>query len=579
MFPYFPKTQSDDFSLDKLFHDMYDLKCTYGDISTYVSRKLEEMKENGELAELLNRMTGTRLNLNVLVPTLDTETFPVALEMGLAITPSIYIPDGHYEINEPIYINSKDVDIEMSENACIIANIADAINFRNCKNVHIKGGQWNSGTDVFDGHSLNASTLSSATCNFYQCVNVNVDHVKTLYSHNNSVFIFEFCDYVIVHDSYFKNLTYSALHFLYDGTYIVENNVFENVHMIEQRSDVDYCYFSYTGIRHLNDADQYYLPDKVVYRGNYCKNSPDSALDTHGARSITIADNTLINCRTSITAYDDVNRITAGRRDGDHMKNVVVSGNSVRNENGSSPRSEHYGIMVYGRSGGVCDCNIVIENNNISTNNVNGNGVLNVFNCQKATIRNNILTNVGNNYPVYAYNVGKMLSEANTFENFIRGGLLRGGVNLTSRGDVVATDGTKTHVSYHCDTNYTSNGWSYIDTDCIPYGFTGDYLVKQGDYTPASADGNGRLSTTTGINYRATYTSHNREVGISVIDETELTTSRRCPVGLVIEQSNALFMLTKLVSDCRYEYHTITGTPVTGSSAVRKEKYLVITGQ
>ena len=95
-----------------------------------------------------------------------------------------------------------------------------------------------------------------------------------------------------------------------------------------------YCHFVYSG----GSSKTHSPTGGLIMENNYCNNSEDSGLDTHGARNVIIRGNTVNNAVCSITAYNDNRR--AWRPAGWNMENVVIENNVCNSKKNNNVNSD-----------------------------------------------------------------------------------------------------------------------------------------------------------------------------------------------------------------------------------------------
>ena len=155
----------------------------------------------------------------------------------------------------------------------------------------------------------------------------------------------------------------------------VRNCRFENSDTIEGQ---DYCYFVYTGMVSFSEGS---VPvDGLIYENNYCIDSEDCALDTHGATNVIIRNNVILDTVNAITAYNDNRR--AARPSGWKMENILIENNVCDSHKQIRTGSEYpHAYLFIGASNyykpsendnyGTFDAfnNCIVRNNVFRTNN------------------------------------------------------------------------------------------------------------------------------------------------------------------------------------------------------------------
>ena len=304
------------------------------DVTEAVSEKLDQMAQDGTLDVIIARyinMHGAWIDVSTMVPdrVLTSENIAQAMHDALEHGSLLYIPAGEYTFNAKFEYQT--MTIWMDANCRISTDIQlPALDFQHCS-VHLLGGQAvagpndNSRTNVgypasfqHDGDrsiirlqdcwNSSISGLYSPWSKMWAVVyvkdsqNVEIVNCRFNRSLNASIFLCQDCKQVAVRNCYFAN----------------------NLYALEGNGDPRYfCYFVYTGSTAVTDV--YEPVDGLIYENNYCVNSEDSALDTHGARNVIIRNNTILECGCSITAYNDNRRVT--RPNSWKMSNVLIENN------------------------------------------------------------------------------------------------------------------------------------------------------------------------------------------------------------------------------------------------------------
>lgn len=249
-----------------------------------------------------------------------------AITDALDISNYLYIPSGEYTFTMNI---TKDCTIIMADD-CIIRTDNDYICNGNpiftatgCS-FNLYGGQIlvgeNNGSRIALTYGKHGAIFLD---NCHDCV---ISHITSYYSKTNSVIWCKDSTNVTVEHCYFDNILRAAM-FIADSckNIIVRNNTFKNATYIDNQS---WCYFVYTGVS--SDNNEAVPVDGLIYENNYCENSEDCGLDTHGAKNVIIRNNTVLNTVCAITAYND--NLRQKRPAGWTMDNILIENNYCESE-------------------------------------------------------------------------------------------------------------------------------------------------------------------------------------------------------------------------------------------------------
>ena len=329
------------------------------DIEDDVSKKLDEMAEDGTLDEIVGRYITLKtavIDVSTMVEdrVLTSDNIAQAITDALEEGSYIYIPKGEYRLNVEIskdctiYVDDECVLYTETQNPCIKAH--------DCS-ISIYGGNFKAGVkdltpqnpDTVDRFYLGypdtyADYGYRSIIRLWNCYNCHFENINVPVSKMWEVFYIHECTNVEIKNCKFDDFLNSAIFF--DGHCVnvaVRNCKFTNaLYAIERVNGSDepryYCYFVYTGLHRM--ADEGVTPvEGLIYENNYCNYSEDSGLDTHGAKNVIIRNNVILNAVCAITAYNDNSRTK--RPAGWYMENILIENNYCESSRGNNANSNY----------------------------------------------------------------------------------------------------------------------------------------------------------------------------------------------------------------------------------------------
>lgn len=256
---------------------------------------------------------------------LNNSNIAQAITDALEKSKYLYVPantteneNGRYEFEVEL---TKDCTIIFADD-CILSggnHFTDKAMIKavNCS-VHLYGGTLEIGENT-SSHTVIGSM--GGAIRLENCTDCSFIGMKSNYTKTKNIIWLRDCQNVIIENCKFNNFLHSAVFLENECKNItIRNNVFTNSH---KANDEDYCYFVATGVPNFTDT---FTPcSDIIYENNYCENSEDCGLDTHGAKNVIIRNNTVLNSVNAITAYNDNRR--AKRPAGWVMDNVLIENN------------------------------------------------------------------------------------------------------------------------------------------------------------------------------------------------------------------------------------------------------------
>lgn len=388
--------------LEEYVNSYFDSLDVPSEVRSEVEQTLDNMASSGELATMLYQFFNFRLNIKFAVDNLNDSTFSEAFTKTLAITPYLYIPEGTYnfDVIGTIVVDSN-VDIILHPNAILsITSYTEPMFIFNNSSVRIQGGQIRAGASKLSYDMLynpDSRGLSGGALIFRYSKNVEIDSIVSNWCKLPAVIVLLNTSNVTIKNCDFNYSLLNGVHILEHCVQtVIENNNFNVINIPNNPDGIYYCYAVSTGLQRLSDTG-IVPPDILIYRNNTVKNSDDSGLDTHGATNVLIEGNTITDCNTCITAYNDTNRVT--RPEGWMMENVIIRNNICISDYVLQSSNEHPYILVASSNKNARDCrNLLIENNVFSTPNnksVYGNILLPLNRWKNVTISRNIFDGQG----------------------------------------------------------------------------------------------------------------------------------------------------------------------------------------
>lgn len=348
LFEHFPYTNFHGLNLDWLIQKMQATSATVGEMADFlahldlqdeVNNKIAAMQESGELDDIIARYIGTHaawIDVSTMVPdrVLTSDNISQAIDAALELGSLLYIPAGNYTFNKTI--SGKDLTIWMDANCHISTDVQlPVFTFDSCK-VNLFGGQATAGDNDQSRTNIGwpAAYQHDGDRSIIRLVNCSNSAVRGLYSPWSKMWAVVYVknsQNVEITDCRFTNSLNSAIFFCQTCRQVAVRNCYfaNNLYALEGNGTPRYfCYFVYTGS--TSTDDDYEPIDGLIYENNYCYNSEDSALDTHGARNVIIRNNTILECGCAITAYNDNRRVI--RPQSWKMTNVLIENNFCKAE-------------------------------------------------------------------------------------------------------------------------------------------------------------------------------------------------------------------------------------------------------
>lgn len=251
---------------------------------------------------------------NELDEPLTDANFNTAFFSALTKSKRVYIPAGTYHIHIEL---TQDCDIYADSNTYLQPSGANVTIFTasDCS-FSLHGGNISNGQDDDTRVRLNYYLIRLNRCK--ECV---IEKIVSPYSKTSGVIWLVNCVNVTIQNSRFTNFLRAAT-FIADTckNIIIRNNYYNGS---KAQQNQDYCYFVYSGVESSGTTTE--PAYNLLYENNYCENSEDCGLDTHGASNVTIRNNTILNSVNAITAYNDNGRSL--RPQGWTMNNILIENN------------------------------------------------------------------------------------------------------------------------------------------------------------------------------------------------------------------------------------------------------------
>lgn len=307
-------------------------KYPYTDFNEYnldwIIRKLKELEKR----EIKGAFV---VNITDFVDVLDDSTFADAVAKALEVSSYIYVPKGKYAVNVEI---SRDCTIFFDEECEITSKTnKPAFRFSACS-PKIYGGICYAGDSDFDAtttaekeakwiYPYGISTENLAIFEFHACHDILVDGLECSYSKFPGILKFNDCyDIEVARCSFQYFLTTGIFFAKYNKNMNVHECSFKHIYpryVTNAQGHETWCYAVVTG--GMNASGKELPPDNLRVANCYVEDSYDSGIDTHGATNVLFENNKCVNCRTSITAYNDNGRVE--RPDGWVMENITIRNN------------------------------------------------------------------------------------------------------------------------------------------------------------------------------------------------------------------------------------------------------------
>lgn len=466
---------------------------------------LQQIKEIRETLPKENPQYSVINIADEILEPLSSDNFETAFFYALAKSSYIYIPAGEYSTHIEL---TQDCTIFLDEN-CHLTPIDDRTIFyaQNCS-FNLYGGTLTCGEDD------NSRTRTNYYLVYLQnCSNCEIKGVKSPYSKTSGVFWVDACTSVIFENCAFSNMLRAAIFFADNCKNVtVRNCYFNGSHPIAGQ---DYCYFVYTGVK--SNSSRATPCENLIYENNYCIDSDDCGLDTHGATNVTIRGNVVLQTVCAITAYNDNAR--ANRPAGWTMLNVLIENNYCKSDktipvgsayphpflflgaSNTNKKSEY--PTDYGTYNDYDNC--VIRNNYFETANNFSSGSIYL----SQTTRN--LTFDSNTINLIGIATADIYFKRSFMFKFINNNVIGKRLKLTvSHGCGQIRDNIGIRLDY--SNSYVSY---YYGTD-ITQGYVAPPTVKMGDLFYASSEL--RQCTSYGLRERLTYADAIRVFNITVAD-------------------------------------------------------------
>lgn len=545
--------------LEEYVNSYFDSLDVPSEVRSEVEQTLDNMASSGELATMLYQFFNFRLNIKFAVDNLNDSTFSEAFSKTLAITPYLYIPEGTYnfDVIGTIVVDSN-VDIILHPNAILsITSYTEPMFIFNNSSVRIQGGQIRAGASKLSYDMLynpDSRGLNGGALIFRYSKNVEIDSIVSNWCKLPAVIVLLNTSNVTIKNCDFNYSLLNGVHILEHCVQtVIENNNFNVINIPNNPDGIYYCYAVSTGLQRLSDTG-IVPPDILIYRNNTVKNSDDSGLDTHGATNVLIEGNTITDCNTCITAYNDSNRVT--RPEGWIMENLIIRNNICISDYVFQGSDQHPYILVSSSNKNARDCkNLVIDNNVFSSPNgrsVYGNALLPLGRWANVQITRNIFDGQGElEIGIYVNRANRVIIENNMFKNLKRYSVLSGASSRSEcRMNAYSNSGS---------VSQASGSFNYIKEDSGLFGLCKNMNAIDIDYT----DAHYYMNTTYGI-------CNNGMVNnpISCIYNDEVLSSENelnLYEGLRLDIGSASVIVSEILSDYSARVKIISGTIENGT--------------
>ena len=400
----------------------YELLCKVVDYLNNEAGKINNIAETLEqLTSYLNNYFTApdemRFNIAYAVDgKLTSENFKEAFESAINSYKYLYIPKGNYNFDTigKITVSNKNLDILLDDAAVLYQEESTdgMFLFNNCS-INWNGGILRSGTSQLSHDMLYKSSdqggngLLESALYFNECHDCHIINLVSEYSKLPGVILLYDTQRVKIDFCRFDYSVESAIR-IFDHCVdtVVDSCQFNHIYIPNNPDGITYCYAVASGIHSLS-ALNVVPADILTYTNNVVIGSEDSGLDTHGATNVIIANNTIIDCSTAITAYNDNRRVK--RPAGWRMKNILIE-NNVCDSNYTDPTTGHPYILLgsanrhksteegYENNPGNFDAyqNLVFRNNYIASPSVHVEGIVALNQVTRdVIIENNIIDGKG----------------------------------------------------------------------------------------------------------------------------------------------------------------------------------------
>ena len=313
-------------------------KYPYTDFNEYnldwIIRKLMQLEKRENVKAFI-------VNIADFVPVLNDGTFAEAVEKALDVSSYIYVPKGEYRVNVSI---TRDCSIFFDDEAVVTSTQdAPAFSFSNCS-PSIYNGKCYEGDDDFDATTTEEKELKWAYAHgvtkegrgifeFHGCHDIHVEGLECHHSKFPAILYFKDCHNIEVARCDFQYMLTAGIFFVkYNRNMNVHNCSFRHIYpryaQDPDRGHETWCYAVVTGGLSLSGKEL--PPDNMHVHNCYVEDSYDCGIDTHGATNVCFENNKIINCRTSLTAYNDNGRVE--RPDGWVMENIIMRNNYCKSD-------------------------------------------------------------------------------------------------------------------------------------------------------------------------------------------------------------------------------------------------------
>lgn len=532
------------------------------DLQTEINNALDRMVSTGELADYINTYFSFRLNIGWAVRgPLTSENFAQALNDTLNKTPYVYIPEGEYNFDtiKCVTLQNKNIDVLCHPNAVFYQeNSTDYMfHFINCS-VKWEGGKIRSGisasqqTMIWALESAGGHDYYGGAFLFDNCINNEIKKIVSPWNKLPGVLVLLNTTNTIISQCEFNYSMLYSIHILEHCVQTtIENCTFNEIWIPTNGSEnTYYCYAVASGLKFLSDLN-ITPPDILIYRNNTVINSADTGLDTHGATNVIIENNTITNCNTAITCYNDSNRVT--RPTGWIMENVTIRNNKCYSNYVYSESNEHPYLLLSPSNPNTRDeYNYTIEGNYFSSKNsgsVYGNQLITINRMSNVKICNNIFDGQSEiNVGIFVQYSDNVEITGNTFDNF-----KNNGVSVAKGSKVIAMNNSSLNLTNPII--QLPNYYSYVmDNDNFNYNEN-----MSNTYDLIKSKGNLYYNTLLGI---CSNLSENPTTNCTISNGT-ITTSNAFPfvVGMRLNINGNNAYVRKILSDYSAAFYSSSTIP------------------
>lgn len=405
-------------------------------VQTQINNKLDQMAEDGTLAEIINEEIFTELNNQVVQNTSDIQTlekYKLYVDVnaegiendGTNCTAKLQNLINTYPNGTTFFFKNGTYlfkNIELPSNTTILGDTNtkfiiddDQINrqfiLSNVNNIKFKNCYFQNGTtNEQDLIGAAADLINVKSCILLNnCSNIIIDECifDTI---SGAAFIW--ClnsEYLYLKNSILKNSAYGMLTLISNcKNFYVENNIFENAYT----GSTGNTYFISTGVQNY-ETDSGYTDGLYISNNIFKNNIGWEAVDSHGGKNITIENNKFYECYQPITLFDD-NRPTRVF----NMENINIINNYIEVNEGID-NYKGYAILCHGNSTTNKQVKqLNIENNTIISTIGNGCAGISIRYVNGSNVKNNFIQGVH----YYALNCVQIINgslENNTMYNCV----------------------------------------------------------------------------------------------------------------------------------------------------------------